>query len=201
MPSLRPKATGAEHASEVAYLFNTLDASYGKDVSEKDRRAARALHTYIANFVKYGDPNGGDLPNWPKFDLARSELLSFTPDSGPVFGPDPWRECLDLVERAAAAHASSQNTPAGLGGTSWQMVKFEGGDGTTLIPDSKSKYTITFGTDGRVSARIDGSDIQVMLVSKGEPIRCEVRTAFVCLRGAKHYQDSTTLAHTKTRPF
>jgi putative lipoprotein len=42
-----------------------------------------------------------------------------------------------------------------LAGTTWQLVKFEGGDGTTLLPDVRSKYTISFGTDGRVAARID----------------------------------------------
>jgi heat shock protein HslJ len=42
-----------------------------------------------------------------------------------------------------------------LGGTSWQLVKFQSSDETTLTPDDKSKYTITFGTDGRVAARID----------------------------------------------
>jgi uncharacterized lipoprotein YbaY/heat shock protein HslJ len=48
-----------------------------------------------------------------------------------------------------------QNEPAELGGTSWQLVKFQGGDDTILSPDDRSKYTIAFGTDGRVSARID----------------------------------------------
>lgn len=42
-----------------------------------------------------------------------------------------------------------------LGGTSWQLVKFQSSDETTLTPDDKSKYTITFGTDSRVAARID----------------------------------------------
>lgn len=44
---------------------------------------------------------------------------------------------------------------AGLAGTSWQLVRFEGGDGRVLTPDVRSNYTIAFGTDGRVSARID----------------------------------------------
>ncbi len=43
---------------------------------------------------------------------------------------------------------------AGLGGTSWRLVKFQGGDDTTLTPDDGSKYTLAFGADGRVSARI-----------------------------------------------
>src|SRR5262245_37029807 len=42
-----------------------------------------------------------------------------------------------------------------LGGTSWQLVKFQGGNDETLTPDDKAKYTIAFGTDGRVTARID----------------------------------------------
>jgi len=49
--------------------------------------------------------------------------------------------------------ASSQ--PTSLGGTSWRLVRFRGGDGTTLEPDDRDKYTIAFGTDGRVSARIN----------------------------------------------
>jgi uncharacterized lipoprotein YbaY/heat shock protein HslJ len=42
-----------------------------------------------------------------------------------------------------------------LAGTSWQLVKFQGGDETTLTPKDKSKYTISFGKEGRVSAQID----------------------------------------------
>lgn len=34
-------------------------------------------------------------------------------------------------------------------------MKFQSSDDTTLTPDDKSKYTINFGTDGRISARID----------------------------------------------
>jgi len=42
-----------------------------------------------------------------------------------------------------------------LGGSSWQLVRFQGGNGRVLTPDIPSNYTISFGTDGRVSARID----------------------------------------------
>jgi uncharacterized lipoprotein YbaY len=42
-----------------------------------------------------------------------------------------------------------------LTGTSWQLVKFQGGDGTTLTPDDRSKYTIEFGAGWRVTARVD----------------------------------------------
>ena len=42
-----------------------------------------------------------------------------------------------------------------LAGTSWQLVEFNGSADTAIIPDDRTKYTITFGGDGRVSARID----------------------------------------------
>jgi heat shock protein HslJ len=46
-------------------------------------------------------------------------------------------------------------TSNNLAGTSWRLVKFRGGDDTTLTPDDPAKYTITFGADGSLSARID----------------------------------------------
>jgi heat shock protein HslJ len=42
-----------------------------------------------------------------------------------------------------------------LSGTSWQLVKFQAPDESTHAPDDKSKYTITFGSNGRVTARVD----------------------------------------------
>jgi para-nitrobenzyl esterase len=42
-----------------------------------------------------------------------------------------------------------------LSGTSWQLVKFQGPDERTFSPDDKSKYTIRFGSDGRVVVRVD----------------------------------------------
>jgi heat shock protein HslJ len=71
-------------------------------------------------------------------------------------------ECKPAQEKPSAApdstppaQAVAQDTTAGLGGTSWRLVRFEGSDGRSLTPDDKAKYTIAFGTDGRMNARID----------------------------------------------
>jgi para-nitrobenzyl esterase len=56
---------------------------------------------------------------------------------------------------SARTETSPRDATAELGGTSWQLVKFQSSDGKTLTPDDKAKYTIAFDTDGRVSARID----------------------------------------------
>lgn len=49
--------------------------------------------------------------------------------------------------------AGGQNT--GLAGTSWKLVRLQGPDEEMSVPDDGSKYTITFGSDGRVTARVD----------------------------------------------
>jgi para-nitrobenzyl esterase len=66
------------------------------------------------------------------------------------------------VALAGAGHASAQTrTPPPpppapkLVGTAWQLVKFQGGDGTTLTPADASKYVIEFGLDGQMAVRID----------------------------------------------
>ena len=50
--------------------------------------------------------------------------------------------------------AQSPRTP-GLEGTSWQLVKFEGGDGKIVTPNDKTHYTVEFRGEGRVAARFD----------------------------------------------
>ena len=99
--SMRPEQAAAVHASELPFLFDTLDARYGKGVTEEDRTAAKQFSSYFINFVKSGHPNGKGLPTWPQFDPARSELMAFTPDNCAIAQPDPWKERLDLVEQVA----------------------------------------------------------------------------------------------------
>jgi para-nitrobenzyl esterase len=60
-----------------------------------------------------------------------------------------------LLLTSSCARLPPQEAPVGLGGTSWQLVRFQGGDDKVLVPDDKTKYTIAFGADGMVSARID----------------------------------------------
>ena len=56
---------------------------------------------------------------------------------------------------AAACATPMPEKPTSLDGTSWQLVKFTGGDGKVLTPDDKSKYTLAFNADGTLDARID----------------------------------------------
>ena len=51
--------------------------------------------------------------------------------------------------------AQKSNGANPLSGTSWQLVKFQGPDERVFTPADKSKYTIKFGSNGRVTARVD----------------------------------------------
>jgi para-nitrobenzyl esterase len=61
---------------------------------------------------------------------------------------------------AAFATAAAAQTPASvagaeLEGTSWRLVKIDGGDGKTRVPADPARYLLTFAAHGELSARID----------------------------------------------
>lgn len=95
----RPKSLEQGHSGELPFLFGTLEAAYPGEVADRDRAMSDAFHRYVANYVKDGDPNGEGLPEWPQIVPDEYELMNFTLDDGPVFGPDP-RRGVALVARA-----------------------------------------------------------------------------------------------------
>jgi para-nitrobenzyl esterase len=63
------------------------------------------------------------------------------------------RSSLLAAALALGCAQAPQGAPGNLGGVVWQLVKFQGGDGKVLTPVGE-KYTLEFGADGRVRARI-----------------------------------------------
>ena len=55
----------------------------------------------------------------------------------------------------AGAQTPPPSTSPPLVGTSWQLVRFQSSNDTALTPDDRAKYTIEFGPDGQLAARID----------------------------------------------
>jgi para-nitrobenzyl esterase len=96
---MRRQWKGAPHATEIPFVFDTVEARYGEKAVPSDQSIAEAANTYWANFAKTGNPNGGALPQWPAYEADTDLLLDFT-EKGPLAGPDPWKERLDLVEAA-----------------------------------------------------------------------------------------------------
>jgi para-nitrobenzyl esterase len=104
--SLRQQFPGATHASDIPFAFDTVLAKYGKDLTEQDAAAARAMHAYWVAFTKSGKPEVAGQPAWPAYDARNDVLMNFT-NSGPVVGPDPWRARLDLAQSFNEAHAAT----------------------------------------------------------------------------------------------
>jgi para-nitrobenzyl esterase len=97
---------GAAHGSEIPYVFGNLTGRNGATPAPKDQEVAKMMNTYWANFAKTGDPNGPSLPNWPRYDPSKDEILDFRPDGLPVATPDPRKPRLDVTELAAKAAKS-----------------------------------------------------------------------------------------------
>jgi para-nitrobenzyl esterase len=98
------EAVGAAHGSELPYVFGTLsiagrEASAGKGSAPKydatDAAVSAQMQQYWTNFAKTGDPNGGSLPKWPKFDPAARPYMDLTAQ-GPAVREGLRREACDL---------------------------------------------------------------------------------------------------------
>ena len=61
-----PAAYGALHSSEIEYALGNLDANPAYAWTDADRKVSATMSGYWANFIKTGNPNGGDLPLWPQ---------------------------------------------------------------------------------------------------------------------------------------
>lgn len=98
--SLQPRVTGAGHATEIPYVFDTVRAKYGAATTAADETMAQTINTYWANFAKTGDPNGAGLPHWPRYSSQSDMLMNFA-QTGAVAEADPWKARLDVTAQLA----------------------------------------------------------------------------------------------------
>lgn len=67
------------HASEIPFVFDTL--RYGTSIGGEPTASAQDLSDIMSeawcNFARTGDPNGGDVPAWPKYDGANRPTMVF----------------------------------------------------------------------------------------------------------------------------
>ena len=111
-PTWRERARyGAGHGSEVAFVFNTLNARWGNpgEATTEEKALAKIMNTYWSNFAKTGNPNGKGVPAWPQYDSQKEEILDIDLDGKPVAKPDPRRARFNVIEKAFKKRESIQS--------------------------------------------------------------------------------------------
>jgi len=92
---------GARHAGEIEYVFGALDWRPDIPWQPSDRALSRQMAAYWTHFARAGDPNGGDLPEWPRYSAADGFRLIHL-DGTSRAAPDARRgryETLDAISR------------------------------------------------------------------------------------------------------
>lgn len=101
---------GAGHGSEVAYVFNTLNARRRAPESTlDDKKVAQMMNTYWVNFAKTGNPNGEGLPNWPAFQHKTNEIMEFQRNGSAVGKTDPRKARMDVIVKASKLRVKIQS--------------------------------------------------------------------------------------------
>jgi para-nitrobenzyl esterase len=79
---------GAAHSADIAYALGNLDALPGITWTDGDRRASAAMEGYFVNFIKAGNPNGGDLPHWTWLQGSIPRIMVIEAQSHTIPEPD-----------------------------------------------------------------------------------------------------------------
>ena len=99
--SMRAQWPGAPHATEIPFVFDTVQARYGKDLTPADKAAAEAANAYWVAFAKTGDPNG-DGTSQVACVRGRVRHAARLCEQRSGAGQDPWTTRLDLTAGVAA---------------------------------------------------------------------------------------------------
>lgn len=109
-PADSPSADhGMPHGVDVPYVFQTLDRNDAK-LSPGDWAISHTVATYWTNFAKRGDPNGAEVPEWPRFTERDRRVMYFRNKAAP--GPVPSADSLAVLD----AYFAWRRTP---GGAAW----------------------------------------------------------------------------------
>ena len=95
---------GTPHGDEIRFVFGTVDTGgfFGppQPPTAQDQAVSRMAQSYWVNFAKSGDPNGGGLPVWPRYDPNKDLIFDFHPDGTAGAIPDVRKARLDVMQLA-----------------------------------------------------------------------------------------------------
>ena len=80
----RGRLPGANHASEIPYVFDTqgLVPNYAAEITDEDRAMARVVHSCWVAFAKTGVPACSGAPPWPAYSRNADQLMEFGLSTG-----------------------------------------------------------------------------------------------------------------------
>ena len=92
---MHPEGKYAWHSDELEYVFSTLDTRRGATWRPEDRQLSDEMVRYWTNFARTGDPNGGGLAHFPRYDKD-GQILHL--DKVLTYGPDAKQDQMEFLE-------------------------------------------------------------------------------------------------------
>lgn len=92
-PVKSPAKLGPCHTMELAFVFDTLDSAMGQNMvgdSPGAQKMADRMHAAWVKFIKGEAPGGGEIPEWPRYELKGREVMIF--DNDCRIERDPWSD-------------------------------------------------------------------------------------------------------------
>jgi para-nitrobenzyl esterase len=93
-----PSDTSPTHGDELEYVFGTLPP----DASAADRAVSNQIMQYWTNFARNGDPNGGNLPRWPRYSSDALLVMHLDQIAEPKLDENDGRA--GLLQRVLQSH-------------------------------------------------------------------------------------------------
>jgi len=101
---------GAFHASEIPFVFKTLNTARAQ-VTDTDRALANRMSAYWVRFAATGDPGAEGAAPWPRYSADRDQHLEFGDELAVKFGLR--KSGVDLFERIASERRAKRKENLG----------------------------------------------------------------------------------------
>lgn len=97
-----PAPSGAVHSSEIEYALGNLSTNPVYAWTQDDYKVSETMEGFFANFIKTGNPNGPDLPEWPAAGSSAEKIpMIMRIDVQSKAEPAPHRDRYRLLEKLA----------------------------------------------------------------------------------------------------
>ncbi len=97
-----PAPSGAVHSAEIEYALGNLSTNPIYAWTRDDYKVSNTMESFFANFIKTGNPNGPDLPEWPAAgSSAEKTPMIMRIDVQSKAEPAPHRDRYLLLEKLA----------------------------------------------------------------------------------------------------